>query len=159
LVHGKYHDTVIQLREDVRTLFEAYVAKRGPVVADDMGTPLFVAVGNRAGGRRLSRRGIRLIIDNYLCAAGLKREGLSGHALRHTAATAAYAATRDLRAVQELLGHRNPKTTSRYAHIVDRKENNVAEAIGVTWANGLTSVPRGGSLYEGRRADQRTQPV
>lgn len=131
LVHGKYHDTVIQLRADVLSLFQQYVSKRGRVIPDKMGTPLFVAVGNRAGGRRLSRRGIRLIIDNYLCAAGLKREGLSGHALRHTAATAAYAATRDLRAVQELLGHRNPRTTSRYAHIVHRRENNVAEAINI----------------------------
>lgn len=132
LVRGKYHDTVIQLREDVRALFEEYIAKRGRVVPDDMGTPLFVAVGNRAGGRRLSRRGIRKVVDGYLKAAGLKRPGLSGHALRHSAATAAYAATRDLRAVQDMLGHRNPRTTSRYAHIVHRRENNPAAAIGIT---------------------------
>lgn len=132
VVHGKYHDTVIQLRDDVRALFEEYIAKRGPVVPDDMGTPLFVAVGNRAGGKRMSRRGIRMVVDGYLEEVGLKREGLSGHALRHTGATLAYAATRDLRATQELLGHRDPKTTSRYAHIVDRKENNAAAAIGIT---------------------------
>jgi len=131
LVHGKYHDTVIQLRKDVRALFDEYIARRGRVVPDDMGTPLFVAVGNRAGGKRMGRRGIRLVVDGYLEKAGLKRPRLSGHALRHSAATAAYAATRDLRAVQELLGHRNPRTTSRYAHIVDRRENNVAEAIKV----------------------------
>ena len=53
------------------------------------GTPLGTAVGNRAGGHRLSRRGIRHVVDGYLRQAGLKRPGVSDHALRHTAATLA----------------------------------------------------------------------
>ena len=40
--------------------------------------------------------------------------GASTHSLRHRAATAAYAGTRDLRAVQELLGHSRPETTAGY---------------------------------------------
>ncbi|WP_235432534.1 tyrosine-type recombinase/integrase [Nostocoides japonicum] len=36
------------------------------------------------------------------------------HSLRHRAATMAYAGTRDLRAVQELLGHSRPETTAGY---------------------------------------------
>jgi len=39
------------------------------------------------------------------------------HALRHYFATKAYQGTRDLRAVQELLGHRSPDTTQRYTLI------------------------------------------
>lgn len=132
LVKGKYHDTVIQLRSDVQAIFRAYIERRGRTLYDDMGTPLFVAVGNRAGGRRMSRRGIRQVVDFYLRKAGLKRPGLSGHALRHTAATLAYAGTKDLRAIQELLGHQDPKTTSKYAHIVNRREDNPAEAIAIT---------------------------
>lgn len=38
----------------------------------------------------------------------------TGHTLRHRFATAAYAAERDLRAVQELLGHAKPETTAIY---------------------------------------------
>lgn len=38
----------------------------------------------------------------------------TGHTLRHRFASAAYAADRDLRAVQELLGHSKPETTARY---------------------------------------------
>ncbi len=44
------------------------------------------------------------------------RTGFNPHALRHAGATAAYEATRDLRAVQELLGHSSLATTERYLH-------------------------------------------
>lgn len=43
----------------------------------------------------------------------------STHSLRHRAATAAYAGTRDLRAVQELLGHSRPETTAGYVSVPD----------------------------------------
>ncbi len=41
-------------------------------------------------------------------------DGWTAHTLRHRFATAAYAGTRDLAAVQELLGHSRPETTRRY---------------------------------------------
>lgn len=43
--------------------------------------------------------------------------GWTCHTLRHRCATNAYAATRDLRAVQELLGHAKPETTALYTQI------------------------------------------
>lgn len=46
-------------------------------------------------------------------------DGYTAHQLRHRFATSAYAATRDLRAVQELLGHSKPETTARYAAVPD----------------------------------------
>jgi integrase/recombinase XerC len=42
--------------------------------------------------------------------------GWNPHSLRHAGATAAYRATRDLRAVQQLLGHSSLATTERYLH-------------------------------------------
>jgi len=62
---------------------------------------------------------------------GLKRPGISNHALRHTAATLGYLHTGDLRAVQELLGHANPRMTSKYAHVVDMATKNPALFIPV----------------------------
>lgn len=41
------------------------------------------------------------------------------HTLRHRCATTAYAHTRDLRAVQELLGHARPETTAAYTAVPD----------------------------------------
>ena len=45
--------------------------------------------------------------------------GWTLHTLRHRFATQAYGAQRDLRAVQELLGHAKPETTARYAAVPD----------------------------------------
>lgn len=46
---------------------------------------------------------------------GRKAGGHSLHQLRHRWATAAYRATKDIRAAQEGLGHSSPATTAIYA--------------------------------------------
>ncbi|EAM49669.1 tyrosine-type recombinase/integrase (plasmid) [Crocosphaera watsonii WH 8501] len=51
---------------------------------------------------------------------------LSAHSLRHTAGTLAIRAGSDLRQVQDLLGHADPRTTALYAHVADRWRNNPA---------------------------------
>jgi integrase len=63
--------------------------------------------------------------DGYLRKAGLKRPGVSNHALR-TAGTLGYLHTGDLRAVQDFLGHADPRTTAKYAHVVDMAKKNPA---------------------------------
>jgi len=131
LVRGKGHDRLVYLRPDVATAIRTYTAARGLARADDQGTPLFVAVGNHAGGHRLSRRGLRQIVDGYLRTADLKRPGLSDHALRHTAATLGYKHSHDLRAVQDMLGHADPRTTARYARVVDMASANPALKVPV----------------------------
>ncbi|WP_274436462.1 tyrosine-type recombinase/integrase [Alicyclobacillus sp. ALC3] len=131
LVLGKNHDRVIYLRPDVAVILCAYLATRKDAFADSNGLPMFTACGNRAGGNGISRRGIRQVVDFYLKKADVKRIGISDHALRHTAATLAYKYTQDLRGVQEMLGHAEPKTTAPYAHVTDRMKNNPAMAIQV----------------------------
>ena len=130
-VRGKMRDRLLPLRPDLATVLQAYLDARGTVANDAAGTPLVTAVGHRAGGHRLSRRGVRYVVDGYLRQAGLKRPGVSDHALRHTAATLAYKYTRDLRAVQHMLGHADPRTTARYAHLVERLQQNPALAVPV----------------------------
>ncbi|SKD91809.1 Putative integrase (Phage integrase family protein) [Mycobacteroides abscessus subsp. abscessus] len=53
------------------------------------------------------------------------------HALRHRFATRAYAADRDLRAVQELLGHQSPVTTAVYTRVSDESVRRAAQAAAV----------------------------
>lgn len=53
----------------------------------------------------------------------------TGHTLRHRFATKAYLPERDLRAVQELLGHSKPETTARY--VETPSEAKAAAVMGV----------------------------
>lgn len=54
--------------------------------------------------------------------------GWHPHSLRHAGATAAYRATGDLRAVQDMLGHASLATTQRYLHLDDEARRRVAAA-------------------------------
>jgi len=96
----------------------AYLADR-----DDDEPALFL---NRSADR-FSVRGIALLVNRYLRAAGITdRSG--PHILRHTFATHALRARPNLRAVQELLGHAWVTTTQRYTHLeVEDLQEQVAD--------------------------------
>jgi len=65
---------------------------------------------------RLSNRGARASISRHAKRAGLSRH-VASHDMRATLATAAYDKSLDLRAVQEILGHADPRTTMTYTKV------------------------------------------
>jgi integrase/recombinase XerD len=134
-VEGKRNIRIVPLTSDIANILMNYLDAReenGETLK--LSSPLFIAVGNRAGGKRISRRGIRLIVDYYLKQTALKQtpgRTISAHSLRHTAGTLALRSGAELRQVQDLLGHADPRTTCIYAHVGDRWENNPALKLGI----------------------------
>lgn len=97
------------------TAYRRRLEAEGGVAADSDG-PLFL---NKYQGR-LSSRSIARILDKLVRACSLLVP-VSPHVLRHTFATHMLDAGVDLRAVQELLGHKSLSTTQKYTHVsIDR---------------------------------------
>jgi len=141
-VTSKQQQRIVPLIPELVDLLDRYLlARRKAGYSIAAITPLFINLYYRprqttpeVQDYRLSRRGIRKIVDTYLQALNLKHgEGrtLSAHSLRHTAGTLAIQSGASLRQVQELLGHADPKTTAIYTHVGDRWLNNPALNLGI----------------------------
>ena len=78
---------------------------------------------------RISRRTVQHIINVELQKAGLDSRKFSVHKLRHTAATLMYQyGNVDIRALQELLGHRSISTTEIYTHVSNEQVRDAVES-------------------------------
>jgi integrase len=62
-------------------------------------------------GRQIDPKSVSRSINRFLAANGIEA---TAHQLRHRYGTMAYAVSRDLRMVQEMLGHASPQTTAGY---------------------------------------------
>ena len=85
-------------------------AKHGEGIQSD--DSLFVS----RNGLRLSKRPIQRLVKKWLRMAGL-RQNFVVHSLRHSFATRLYQRSKNIRAVQELLGHNRLDTTMIYTGI------------------------------------------
>ncbi|MEC4750281.1 tyrosine recombinase XerC [Methylomicrobium sp. Wu6] len=75
-----------------------------------------IALFTSAKGFRLGARSVQLRLERWRVAKGIA-EHIHPHMLRHSFASHLLESSRDLRAVQELLGHSNIGTTQIYTHL------------------------------------------
>ena len=118
------------LRTDTLAALENYA--RAKMAA---GLPLagafFVSHSNNGLGNRLSRQALNEITTKHLSAAGLKKEGVACHALRHTYGTLAISGGAKIEHLRDAMGHSDIETTSIYVRAVEKAKNNPAQFIDV----------------------------
>ncbi len=126
----------IPLGPTTRAALEAWQAKRAQLGI--RGGPLFCTIsrgtrqagfaktGKLQAGKPLNPRYVRELVRRLAEKAGIQRR-VHPHMLRHTALTALYDRTRDLRLVQQVAGHTTSRMTERYTHVHPLA---IAEAMG-----------------------------
>lgn len=75
---------------------------------------------------RLTARSVQRSVEKYVKKAKLLIK-ITPHGLRHTFATDLLGNGADLRAIQELLGHKNVSTTQIYTHITNPQLREIHE--------------------------------
>ncbi|KAF6569876.1 tyrosine-type recombinase/integrase [Paenibacillus polymyxa] len=78
------------------------------------------------GGKPMTKNAMQKMVNKYSHAYG---KPLSVHKLRHTFGTQLYKTKKDLRLVQDILGHSDPKTTTLYTHIGNDEQNNAVDEM------------------------------
>ncbi|PIV09516.1 hypothetical protein COS31_03855 [Candidatus Roizmanbacteria bacterium CG02_land_8_20_14_3_00_36_15] len=119
---------VVFLSKKAKEWLNQYLRKR-----DDSYRPLFIRysgpkskLGLTDEKLRLSARSIERLVEKYRKKAGLV-DRLGPHALRHSFATDLLNHGADLRAVQEMLGHKNISTTQIYTHVTNTRLREIHE--------------------------------
>lgn len=108
-------ERVIPLHEELTNQAKEYLEWRSKIkikTSQDQ-KALFLSLH----GKRINVRTIQLMVKKYAQIAGLDNyQQLTPHKLRHTFATLLYKETKDIRVLQDLLGHESITTTQIYTH-------------------------------------------
>lgn len=105
---------VVFISDSASYWVETYLESR-----EDTDPALFVRTsGRRDADLRLTARSVQRIVKKYVKKTKLPVE-ITPHGIRHTFATDLLSSGADLRAIQEMLGHKSVATTQIYTHITN----------------------------------------
>jgi len=94
--------------------------------------PESVYVFETISGKCIHRSGLYHIINGWFRAVGIFRpsgECFGTHLFRHTLCTRAYEITKEVKKVQELIGHARVETTERYIHQAEKEQKELTEKL------------------------------
>src|SRR3954451_18949182 len=110
--------------------------------------------GEKAGTPMRSRTFQRAVFDEASAAVGI--DGLTPHALRHTAASLAIAAGADVKVVQQMLGHKSATMTlDLYGHLFPDRLDTVADAMDAARTAALNVAAEAGTGHRRDTAELR----
>jgi integrase/recombinase XerD len=115
-------DGVVMISTECATTLKRYLEVRPPLEVNGH-YPLFYT----DFGRRWDRKDLYRMFMTYKDKAGIKKHGGLHVFSRHTSATIMVANGCDIRIVQEILRHRDIRTTLRYAHVSDKTKRGMYE--------------------------------
>ncbi len=111
-------------KKDRYTLFSKHLHEKYLLYLEKEKPKVYVFEGNVAGSK-YSFSSMSAILKGMAKAVGIHRT-VHLHMLRHSFATHLLEDGKDIRYVQELMGHKSIKTTERYTHIVNDALNTVS---------------------------------
>jgi len=79
-------------------------------------------------GKKYNERTIQQIVKNAARRAGIRKR-VTPHTLRHSFATHLLEAGADIRYIQQLLGHKNLRTTQIYTHVANKDIKRLADLL------------------------------
>lgn len=120
---------VVFLSDAATDWLAKYLANR-----EDTNRPLFIRYSGKTPDAsdkygdclRLTARSVQRLVEKYVRKARLPIK-ITPHGLRHSFATDLMMGGADLRAVQEMLGHKNVSTTQIYTHITNPQLKEIHE--------------------------------
>ena len=120
---------VVFLSEKAADWVKRYIASR-----DDHAPALFIRYSGKTPDPadktgeelRLTARSVQRLVEKYVKKARLPIK-ITPHGLRHSFATDLLTGGADLRAIQEMLGHKNVSTTQIYTHITNPQLKQIHE--------------------------------
>ncbi len=118
VLYGKgAKERIVPMRAELAEAIQRYLPERRVSPKCPLPRRLF----RNQWGYAITRHGVHYLVKRIARAAGIHREAMSAHKLRHTVATQLLENDADLRSIQELLGHESIATTQRYTHVVNKR--------------------------------------
>ncbi|TDX52318.1 tyrosine recombinase XerC [Orenia marismortui] len=118
----------VPLHQEVISAIKNYLPDRNKIKTSNHDAKKALFLSNR--GNRISVRTVQTMVKKYAKRAGVRNaEKVTPHKLRHTFASILYKETKDLRVLQELLGHSNLSTTQIYTHTDKEQRKNAVDQL------------------------------
>jgi integrase/recombinase XerC/integrase/recombinase XerD len=119
-------DEFVVLTEPVILAIQDFLSQRKETKPHE---PLFIGVGGRNHGKRLTTRTISRQVSSYMVKSGVKNKKTSPHSLRHSFVTLAIQSGASIVEAQVAARHRSIETTRVYFHEHDRLDSPVEDKI------------------------------